>query len=124
MDRERYEAAKRLFMAALDRPEGERDAFVEAEAGPNRTLLEDVLGLLGAHDRSGDVLDGAALDALAVPGPDRLPEMVAGYRILALLGRGGMGAVYRARRGEEAEVALKVLDAGILSGRLSTRLRR
>jgi tRNA A-37 threonylcarbamoyl transferase component Bud32 len=124
MDPERYAAAKRLFLEALERPERERTAYIAAVTADDPGLGADVLSLLRAHGTQGDVLEQGAAEALAVGAPERLPETVADYRILGLLGRGGMGSVFRARRGDEPEVALKVLDAGILSGRLNSRLRR
>jgi tRNA A-37 threonylcarbamoyl transferase component Bud32 len=123
MDPERYSAAKRLFLEALERPEAERRDWIAAGAA-DPDLRGDVLALLEAHGRENDLLERSAAEALAIGPPERLPESVAGYRIHGLLGRGGMGSVYRARRGDEPEVALKMLDAGILSGRLNSRLRR
>ena len=44
--------------------------------------------------------------------PAALPETVGGYRILRLLGKGGMGAVYEAEEpGQKKRVALKVVSA-------------
>jgi len=50
----------------------------------------------------------------------KIPERIGDYRVLGLLGRGGMGTVYRATRdsgegdrGDAEEVALKVLAAGM-----------
>ena len=46
----------------------------------------------------------------------RLPEQIGGYRILRLIGEGGMGAVYEAEQQHpRRRVALKVIRAGLLS---------
>src|SRR5690606_12149634 len=57
---------------------------------------------------------------------DRVGSRVGAYRLEALLGRGGMGGVYRARRADDAyeqEVALKVVRSGLPPYEMVRRFR-
>jgi len=79
-------------------------------------LRDEVLELLRHHHPAEE---SEAPDAGIAP-----PERLGPYRVLGLIGRGGMGVVYRAEREGGEPVALKVLDSAILSGRFLGRFRR
>ncbi len=111
-----YDLAKSLFLQALDVPAGERAAFLDGECHGDDALRAEVESLLAFHDH--------ALAGLGSPAPEALPERIADYQVLGELGRGGMGIVLLARRGEELPVAIKLLRPGLLSPELLQRFRR
>ena len=92
---ERFARVRRVFEAALGRPPSERGAYLEGACGGDRTLLEEIEGMLIAEAKHGALLDGAMPQSSA-PEEGRLPAgtILAGrYRILGLLVQGGMGEV-------------------------------
>jgi len=111
--------AKRVFEAALDMPESERIAFVDAACGGNVALLEEVRSLLAWHKGSTGFLEtpaSALAEAQAEQSPVRLVGQAVGtWRVLDVVGSGGMGVVYRAERADAAfrrHAALKVVRPG------------
>ena len=101
----------------LDLPPGERRGAIPRLADGDGALMQELHGLLD-HVNSPD----GRLDRAAAVGPARPPETgrpwlttgetVGAYRVLALIGRGGMGEVYHAERADgqfEQQVALKVI---------------
>lgn len=116
-------AAIALFEELLDQPEAERDAWIAARTGDN-AALKSRLEALRRADRSATLRTGAAVDVLDDEPP---PERIGAYRIVELIGRGGMGAVYRGEResGDFAHVtAIKVIKPGLLTQSLIERFRR
>jgi eukaryotic-like serine/threonine-protein kinase len=137
-DSARWIELQRLYHAALERPAGERAAFVAQAAAHDEWLRRELKSLL-AHDRPDDVfLDQPAIGVAArelmsgqpatpeLPGEFReVPAAIGGYRILSLLGEGGMGTVYQAeQQNPHRIVALKVINPGFSSGQLLRRFEK
>jgi WD40 repeat protein/serine/threonine protein kinase len=126
------EQAKSLFLRAVEIAAGpERGAYLDAACGADAGLRREVEELLGHHGELGSFLEAPALDAGTrgyVPGGDREagegPGMLIGpYKLLQLIGEGGMGAVYLAEQREPVQrrVALKIIKAGMDSAPVIAR---
>jgi serine/threonine protein kinase len=110
---DRIQLADEVFAAALDLPPTDRTAFVRERCADHPTLTDTVLHLLEQHERLGDFLEAPAFAPhQPPPGEFRPGELLNNgrFRLIELVGRGGMGEVYRAEDTELADiVALKVL---------------
>ena len=114
---ENWERIRALFHGALDRPADERAAFLGLVPDSEAEIRREVESLLEAHPDAEDFLSLSAihtLDAatLAVTRPALAPGHRLGhFEILAPLGTGGMGEIYRARDTRlNRTVAIKVLS--------------
>ncbi|MHC4448635.1 MAG: protein kinase domain-containing protein [Planctomycetota bacterium] len=101
-----------IFDEAL-RKEGEaaRSAFLDGACGIDADLRTRVDALLRAHDEAGEFLQSPAT-AAAFEGPG---TQIGRYKLLQLIGEGGMGAVYMAEQLEPVrrKVALKIIKLGM-----------
>jgi serine/threonine protein kinase len=110
---DRIQLADEVFSAALELPPTERIAFVRERCGADTTLTETVLHLLEQYERLGDFLEAPPFTPSQPPAGEFRPGELLNngrFRLIELVGRGGMGEVYRAEDTELADiVALKVL---------------
>jgi serine/threonine-protein kinase len=121
----RADTVERLFHAALELAPERRGAFLQRETAGDATLIAQVERLLEVDAGAAPVDETSALARVAHqllhdPGHS-IGRTVGPYRIVALIGTGGMGVVYRAEREDVgATVALKLLP-DTLSAAMSER---
>jgi non-specific serine/threonine protein kinase/serine/threonine-protein kinase len=123
-----------VVRAAVDRPPAARAAFLAAACGADEDLRQAAAALLDAYDTRDTFLETPPLDGWdAASGRDPAAALVGQrlgpYRLEAVLGRGGMGVVYRACRADEQfdkQVAIKLVAPapGLPVADLARRLRR
>ena len=130
---ERWARIEEALDAALDRLNEDRATLLADLCGDDADLRREVSRLLASIDRSASSFErppAAVVEAATVAaGREQLEpgKVVGAYRVIELLGRGGMGAVYLAERADGAfdrKVALKIVKRGMDSEEILRRFRR
>jgi serine/threonine protein kinase/TolA-binding protein len=125
-----WSRVKALFAEALDRPERERAAWLEASCD-DAVVLAEVRSLLAAQEAPATHILGDGIQHLISPllldADPLIDTRIGPYRLLRLLGEGGMGRVFLAERADgefRQQVALKLMRPGFVSGEANERFRR
>ncbi len=114
MSYESHRRAKELFLAACERSVGDRSAFLDEACGGDTALRSEVDSLLEYHDGE-DATSRQVADSHGRMVGAGMPKTVGNYRIIQLVGEGGMGEVYEAEQEHPVRrrVALKLIKWGM-----------
>ncbi len=119
MNAQDFRTIERVFHAALKLAPDQRAAFVASELAEQSALQSEVLTLLAAAERGTAFLETSLLagPSYAPPTDSLVGREIGPYRLLRVLGRGGMGTVYEAeQKWPHRRVALKVIHGAVGDG--------
>lgn len=117
-----------LYIQALERPVEARDAFLDEVCAENTALRAEVDAYLRQDESSETFLEAPVVQLQIPTEADEQrppPDHIGSYRVVRVLGRGGMGQVYLGEREEpfKQEVAIKVIRRGMDSEDILRRFR-
>jgi serine/threonine protein kinase/Tfp pilus assembly protein PilF len=120
MDSARWEQIQTIFHQALELPESDRSSFLKTACGEDAQLAGEVDAMLRADSRDTSLLDQGlhhvAHHVLNSPTAAMPHQEFGPYRLLRVLGEGGMGVVWLAQRQDAGNlVAIKFLPHAALS---------
>jgi serine/threonine protein kinase/Tfp pilus assembly protein PilF len=137
MSSSNWQKIEEIFDEAADLPRGEQENFLNKVCGGDDGLRREVEALLAADEQSDDFIESPIIASHTLAGflpdniedsipPHFLGKRVGAYELVRELGRGGMGAVFLARRADaefRKEVAVKLVKRGMDTDFILKRFR-
>ena len=128
MELETNRRAEKLFKEAITCEPAARRRFVDQHCPPNSSIRAELESLLRHYEASSSFLENPCESSPGAAAPGEAAATIASgtrigsYRILDIIGEGGMGVVYRAEQDNPRRtVALKVIRRGLASPALLRR---
>src|SRR6267143_4199831 len=121
MTPERWQQIEQLYHAALEHEESQRAAYLQEVCAGDDALRREVDSLLAQEIRGDALLESPAVEvaASAIARDSRrslIGQQLGCYKIVFLVGAGGMGDVYQAHDTKlNRDVAMKVLPAAFIN---------
>jgi serine/threonine protein kinase/tetratricopeptide (TPR) repeat protein len=130
MDTQVWQQVRNVFHAALELPVEKRTAFLD-ESCSDPAIRQEVESLLRFHDEDSDLMESSPLQLLKPENENQgqdpwVGNFIGPYQVVAKVGEGGMGAVYRAIRVDDQylkQVAIKVIRSGVSSSHYLRRFK-
>ncbi len=130
MDPQQWQRVKAVFTEILEQQAARRTSLLEELSRTHPDLHAEVASLLAAHESTGLTVPDDPPD-----GQQRADgswsqyngRRFGAYRVVGLIGHGGMGAVFLAERADgefERQVALKIVRSAFAGPMMAHRLRR
>src|SRR5262245_59648686 len=118
MKPERWQHIDKLLGEALELEASRRAAFLDHACAGDEELRRKIDALLAAHEQAESFIEAPAFAGIAQSLDNESRSMVGRqlghYQVLAFVGAGGMGAVWKAKDTKlDREVAIKTLPAGL-----------
>jgi WD40 repeat protein/serine/threonine protein kinase len=136
-ERERFDRIMAIFDAALELPIDQRSSHIQNACGGDDDLQKQVESLLEQTEADGAFLESGGpgsmlreqfqniVDEEQGQVDETLPQRIGPYRILGLLGKGGMGTVYEAEQEHpRRRIALKVLRTPFITDQIRSRFEQ
>jgi len=124
---ERWEQVKEILALALERSPAERGTFVREACGNDGALRDEVESLM-AHSTDADSLleDSPVAHFLSFQPDSMVGRKIGAYRIIRVIGHGGMAVVYLGERDDQQfrrHVAIKMVLPGTNAQEIFRRFR-
>jgi tetratricopeptide (TPR) repeat protein/tRNA A-37 threonylcarbamoyl transferase component Bud32 len=117
-ERAQWKHVEQLFYDALELPAEKRSAFLDRACSTEEAVRKEVESLLAASGKTAGFLRKPAEEVARRFVREKQFDRIGNYRLLNLLGQGGMGKVYLAERADQSyrqRVAIKLMQANGLS---------